>query len=77
MNPSKPKVSILVVAFFAVGLIADSLPHPALGPSLIESYMSHRFGPQPLATLKLATPNVVLFHAQQLEAFTENDSALH
>ncbi|GEM_PF-6705753 len=38
MQPThKPhmKVSILVTTFLGIGLIADLLPHPALGPSIL------------------------------------------
>jgi hypothetical protein len=37
------KLPIIAVAFVMVGLIADFLPHPALGPGLIRSVFAMTF----------------------------------
>ncbi|MGF1497489.1 MAG: hypothetical protein ACFB8W_11780 [Elainellaceae cyanobacterium] len=35
MDTSRPRLSILVTAFLLTGLVADMVPHPALGPGII------------------------------------------
>lgn len=34
---AKPKVSLIICVFLIAGLIADTLPHPSLGPGLLAS----------------------------------------
>ncbi|MEB3359268.1 MAG: hypothetical protein VKK04_21260 [Synechococcales bacterium] len=36
MDTSRPRLSILAITFLFTGLIADVIPHPALGPGLLQ-----------------------------------------
>lgn len=40
MYLTKPNTVLLIVAFFLVGLLADALPHPSLGPGLLSSTLN-------------------------------------
>ena len=43
MKPFQIRLSILAAAFLSIGLVTDLLPHPALGPGLIQSCMNAVF----------------------------------
>jgi hypothetical protein len=34
---AKPKVSLIICVFLIAGLVADTIPHPRLGPGLLAS----------------------------------------
>jgi hypothetical protein len=37
MKANKPKVSLIICVFLVAGLVADTIPHPRLGPGLLAS----------------------------------------
>lgn len=43
MNSLKLRLITIASIFFVVGLVADLLPHPALGPGLIQSCLNAIF----------------------------------
>lgn len=53
----KPNISATIAVFLVVGILADLVPHPALGPGLIQSSFTAIFAQDP-ASDRSKSPNL-------------------